>query len=413
MGIFKKIIAQFRGKSQHLFPHLIRQDHHVLSRQNIDENALKVLYRLHEVGFQSYLVGGSVRDLLLGRTPKDFDVVTNAHPEQVRKLFRNSRLIGRRFKLVHVFYEGDIIEVSTFRGGQTNNTYGRLEEDVWRRDFTINALYYNIADGSVVDYTQGVKDLEQRVIRMIGDPATRLQEDPVRILRAIRLSAKLDFAIAPEIETLFVTYGNLLSSVSSARLFDEILKLFFGGNALVTYHTLLQYDFVKIFFPQTVKALATPHSDQFAELIREAMLATDTRFTQKQPLNPGYLFAVLAWPVLQKQLNQHPLKKKKFSAALHSSVIWVIAKQLESLKIPKRYTSMMRDMWMLQYHLKRKRGRRVYRTLNRRYYRAGIDFMALRSVVGEPVGDLVKWWRTFETATNEERQAMCGSLDVL
>ncbi|HLD17430.1 MAG TPA: polynucleotide adenylyltransferase PcnB [Coxiellaceae bacterium] len=418
MGILNRLVARLKPASSCRKPCIIPREQHNISRKDISEACLKVLYRLHNAGFQAYLVGGSVRDLLLGRTPKDFDVVTDAHPDKVRDVFRNSRLIGRRFKLVHVFYDNEIIEVSTFRSteseqgiGMHDNQYGTLEEDVWRRDFTVNALYYNIADYSVVDYVGGMQDLQKRTIRVIGNPEKRFEEDPIRLLRAIRLSAKLDFAISPDIETCFQSMRSFIQKVSPARVFDELLKIFFMGHSHVTYHALMQYDYMSLFFPQLVKTLNQPHSDEGAHFIEKCLLASDQRFSDNLPINPGFLFAVFLWPTLQERLKKHPMYKKRFFYALHSCVGDVLQKQVQTLKIPKRFTAMMRDIWLLQYHLKRKRGRRVYRTFSHRYYRAGIDFMALRVANGESQQDLVDWWRTFEVATASEREKMCGSLD--
>lgn len=389
---------------------------HSISRKDISPNALNVLYRLHRADYEAYLVGGGVRDLLLGRKPKDFDIVTNAEPEQICQLFSNSRLIGRRFQIVHVFYRHEIIEVSTFRAGHVtqlkpgiirdDNRFGTLEEDVWRRDFTVNALYYNIADFSLIDYTQGLKDIKQKIIRMIGEARHRLQEDPVRMLRAIRLAAKLDFSIHKDIEVLFQPFKELLQPISSSRLFDEVLKLFFAGSAYASFQALQKYDFLKVFFPHYVDALKSTRAKHYEALVTEAMVATDDRYRNEQSLNPGFLFSVMLWPALQELIHAHPARKNKFHFVLHHAMAEVLKKQLQVLSIPKRLTAMMRDIWMLQYHLKQRRGKRVYRTLNHRYYRAAIDFMMLRAKVGEPVDSLVEWWKKFQLADENERHAM-------
>ena len=401
-------------------PHILLRAKHSVSRKDISSNAVNVLYRLHKAGYEAYLVGGGVRDLLVGQKPKDFDVVTNAEPEQIRRLFSNSRLIGRRFQLVHVFYRQDIVEVSTFRRGhdseagsgmiRDDNKFGTLEQDVWRRDFTMNALYYNIADFSIVDYTGGLKDIQRKIVRMIGNPELRFQEDPMRMLRAIRLAAKLNFSIHEDIERLFQPLTELLQHVPPSRLFDEVLKLFFTGNAFASYERLKHHDFLKILFPQYVSVLSTAEAAHYQALVEEAMHATDYRYKNDQSLNPGFLFSVLLWPALQELIQANPLHKKKLFYVLHKSIEEVLDRELVVISIPKRLTAMMRDIWMLQYHLKQRRGKRVYRTLNHRYYRAAIDFMMLREKVGEPVAELVTWWRNFQSADEALQKQLLDAL---
>ncbi|MGB5591837.1 MAG: polynucleotide adenylyltransferase PcnB, partial [Gammaproteobacteria bacterium] len=245
-----------------------RPDHNV-SRSQISKNALRVLYRLKDAGYKAFLVGGGVRDLLLGREPKDFDIVTDALPDQVRSLFRNSRLIGRRFRLAHVHFGREIIEVATFRAAQDadvedldrqtdsggrilrDNVYGDIDEDVWRRDFTCNALYYNIADFSIWDYAGGVQDIEAGTMRLLGEPEARYREDPVRMLRAVRFAAKLGFRIDPASEAPLLELGELLAEVPAARLFDESIKLFLSGHAVQSYELLRRYNLFQHLFPAT------------------------------------------------------------------------------------------------------------------------------------------------------------------
>ena len=400
---------------------------HRISRKYISQNALKVLYRLKKAGYAACLVGGSVRDLLLGRCPKDFDVATDATPEAVRELFNNSRLIGRRFRLVHVFFSEEIIEVSTFRANTeesgseseeepsmilADNTYGTIEEDAWRRDFTVNAMFYNIADFSVIDYTDGLLDLENRVIRMIGDPVQRYHEDPIRLLRAIRLAAKLQFTIHQDTEAPLGELSLLLQHVPPSRLFDELLKLFFDGYAVATYEYLNKYDYLGVLFPQTKAALESKKNHQDKKLVELAMAATDERFKDDRSLNPGFLFSILMWPALQKILDEESDNFKHFYQALHYAIDKVLKQQSETVRIPRRFVTMMRSIWVLQYQLIRRRGKRVYRSLSHRYFRAAFDFLSLRATSGEDYGKIVAWWEQFQLAKNTERKTMIDALRV-
>lgn len=426
-NIWKRLKKRFRCKEQNEAVVISRDDHQV-SRKSISPNALKILYRLNEAGYAAFLVGGSVRDLLLKRQPKDFDVATSAHPEEIRKIFRNSRLIGRRFRLVHVYFHDEMIEVSTFRansseltrseeGGEmpimvsSDNTYGTIEEDAWRRDFTVNALYYGVQNFSVMDYTGGMLDLDQRLIRMIGDPIQRYHEDPVRLLRAIRLSAKLDFRVEAQTEAPLFTLSHLLWHVAPARLFDEMLKLFFEGNALVTYKSLLHYGYMRVLFPATFEAIKERRQPVDSQLVRLAMIATDERFTNDQSLNPGFLLAVLLWPALQLKLAEKQEKGRYFYQILHAAMDELLDKQMETISIPKRLTAMMRAVWLLQYHLMKRRGKRAYRALSHRYFRAAYDFLELRVKSGEPYQEIVGWWHEFQEASHERREELLKQLD--
>ncbi len=310
---WRKISYLLRFERKKDRPRVIKRKNHSISRSDISPNALRVLYRLSKSGYEAYLVGGGVRDMLLSYHPKDFDIATNARPHEIRKLFKNSRLIGRRFRLVHVYFPNEIIEVSTFRAnaeellkeeplsemqktGATmlseDNTYGTIEEDAWRRDFTVNALYYNITDFSVIDFTGGMRDLHQRLIRMIGDPTQRYHEDPVRLLRAIRLAAKLDFKIHPDTEEPLKKLHNLLRHVPSARLFTEVLKIFFEGHAVRSYQLLKQTHYMRTLFPEAATILEKTRQPLYENLIKLALKATDERFHNQQSLNPGFLFAI-------------------------------------------------------------------------------------------------------------------------
>ena len=299
-------------------PTIIPRPEHSISRAGISPNALKVLYRLKSAGFAAHLVGGGVRDLLLGREPKDFDVATDARPEEVHRLFRNCRLIGRRFRLAHVHFGPEIIEVATFRAAGVaeevdefhldngrivrDNVYGNIEEDAWRRDFTVNALYYNVADFSVVDYTDGMTDLRQGVLRLIGDPERRYREDPVRMLRAVRFASKLGFRVEPQTEAPLFELGHLLADIPSSRLFEEVLKLFFGGVALQTFEQLRHYGLFGLLFPLTETSLSREEEHFPRTLVSHALANTDERVADGLPVSPTFLFAALLWdPLITSQ----------------------------------------------------------------------------------------------------------------
>ncbi|MCB1826856.1 MAG: polynucleotide adenylyltransferase PcnB [Coxiellaceae bacterium] len=426
-GLGSKFARLFGGKTK-AAAQTISRNRHKLSRKQISENALKVLYRLKKAGYSAYLVGGGVRDLLLKRRPKDFDVATDGHPEDLRQLFVNSRIIGRRFRLLHVFYPGEIIEVSTFRANAqdekvieareedaplviaSDNTYGTIEEDAWRRDFTVNALYYNIADFSVVDFMGGMQDLKNRVIRMIGDPVQRYHEDPVRLLRAIRLAAKLGFTIHPKTEAPINELSGLLQHVPEARLFDEVLKLFFEGNAVSSYQYLKRYHYVEVLFPGLPATLKPSKKECYQKLIDLALAATDERFADNRSLNPGFLLSVFLWPLVLKQLEKDKDKFPYFYQSLHHAIDEVLQKQNVVLRIPKRFTAMMRSIWVMQYQLLARRGKRVYRTLHHRYFRAAFDFLSLRAVAGEPYQEEVNWWLAFQNGNHGQQKEMVFKL---
>lgn len=408
---------------RHKKPKIIRQRDHNIHLEDISPNALKVMAHLQSLGHHAYLVGGGVRDLLLSRRPKDFDVVTELTPEDIRKLFRNSRLIGRRFRLAHVYFRHEIIEVSTFRASfqqsstsqhldvvAQGNIYGTIEEDVWRRDFTINALYFNFADNTVIDYTDGMKDLRQGIIRIIGNPDQRFHEDPIRLLRAIRLAAKLDFKIDKKTKSSLLNLHGLLSQVPHARLFDEILKLFFEGNAAASYQQLKETGYMQTLFPHSMEIIAKKNAVDYAQLITLAMHASDERFANQKSLNPGFLLGVLLWPVVQQLLQKYFEKHKRFFPALHHGISAAIDRQLATVIIPRRFTTMMRAVWTLQYHLERRRPKRIFRIFYQRYFRASFDFLALRAEAGEPLQDLVSWWQDFQDGDKKERLKMIQDL---
>ncbi len=398
---------------------------HTISRASISPSALKVLYRLKDAGFQSFLVGGGVRDLLLGREPKDFDVGTNATPEEIKTLFRNCRLIGRRFRLAHVRYGRDVIEVATFRARHENgshdeqvsahsddgrilrdNVYGTLDDDVWRRDFTVNALYYDIKDFSVVDYVGGLDDLRSGVMRLIGDPEQRYREDPVRMLRAVRFAAKLGFRIHPDTESVMHELGYLLEDIPSARLFEEVMKLFLGGSAVSTFELLRHYNLFRYLFPMTEEALSHEEHDFPITFVLRALENTDKRLAENKPVTPAFLYAALLWEPM-RQRSQQLLDEG--ASPLEASQIagnQITAEQVQATSLPKRFSYPMRDIWNLQPRFERKRGKAPYRLMDNARFRAAYDFLLLRAEVGEADEELAQWWTDFQVLNADERDKM-------
>lgn len=426
ISLIKKLLRKKKTQTSPIdASYILPRSHHHVSKTDISVNALKVLNRLDSAGYEAYLVGGSVRDLLLHKAPKDFDVATNATPAQIKSLFRNARVIGRRFKLVHILYHRDIIEVATFRGHepsddhhQTNdrgmlirdNVYGTLEEDAWRRDFTVNSLYYNIHDASIVDFTGGVNDVHQRIIRMIGEPTVRYQEDPVRMLRAIRFSAKLHFELAPETAAPLTQLNALISHVSGSRLFDEMVKLYQCGEAVSVQRLLVQHGLFPYLFKQTDALFQSSYPVN--ALLVLALESTDTRIRDNKPVTPAFIFAVLLWfPLIAKA---EELKKEGVDPlpALDQAMSSVIAEQNKVVTIPKRYTQVMREIWLLQFRFSRRLGQRAFHILEHPRFRAAYDFLALRALAGDEELALADWWTSFQELDNELQKKMVAELDA-
>lgn len=388
-------------------PRIFSRNEHNISRNNISDNALKVLYRLKKAGYTACLVGGSVRDLLLGREPKDFDVVTDARPEQVRELFRNSRLIGRRFRLVHVRYGNEIIEVSTFRTAHhiadgeghvvdgriiRDNVYGTIDDDVWRRDLSVNALFYNIEDYSVIDYVRGMDDIQSGRIRLIGDPEQRYIEDPVRLLRVVRFAAKLGFIIDPATEAPIARLAPLLEEIPPARLFEEVLKLFLGGCAVQTFEQLRHYNLFAPLFPQTEEVLSEEEGGFPRTLVVHALNNTDSRISGDLPVTPGFLIAALLWSPLQVKVRENMANGMSETEAMYLAADVVISRQTAHTSIPRRFTKTARDIWQLQPRLKRLNMKNPERLLSHPRFRAAYDFLLLRAQAGENVAEMVDTW---------------------
>lgn len=417
---FKKQIVRGGKRTSGGAPHIIGRDHHTISRKNISRNALKVLYKLNDAGFAAYLVGGGVRDLLLERRPKDFDIATDATPEQVKRLFRNSRLIGRRFRLAHVFFGRDIIEVATFRGPNVedaktsdqgmilrDNVYGTLEEDAWRRDFSINALYYNIADFSVVDYTGGVPDIKKKTLRIIGEPDQRFREDPVRMLRAVRFAAKLDFDIEKRCEKSIDKLGGLLEDISSARLFDESTKLFLSGHGVESFQELRHYDLFYTLYPEIDERL-NDHPE-FEKFIEVAMQNSDRRIANNRPVTPAFLIAVLLWPEVKLQADGHGAQGGAYLQALQQEGDHALHNQQKRTAAPRRFTAQAREIWVVQQRLIMQR--QPYKLFEHPRFRAAYDFLLLRAESGESeLQELVDWWTRFQEVDSEARKAMVNKL---
>jgi poly(A) polymerase len=477
---------------------VIPRAEHSISRSAISPNALRVLYRLREAGFEAFLVGGCVRDLLIGITPKDFDIATSALPEEVKRTFRNCRLIGRRFRLAHVFFGRDIIEVATFRAmsavpdeiptetavpdldddesaddlidaldddddlddtdestvlaeagshrtgihGHTplverdrsrhagagngdddedrvtdehgrilrDNAYGTIDDDVWRRDFTANALYYNIADFSIWDYAGGVEDIAARRLKLIGDPATRYREDPVRMLRAARFEAKLGFSLHGETGTAIRELKELLGSVPPARLFDETLKLFLTGHGAMSLVVLQRHGLLGELLPTVAAYLDKHPSGLVAQLVRRGLENTDQRVAAGKPVTPTFLFALLLYGPFAEIIEKQPQEKWHDIGTIVDCVDRAVRAAQGRISIPKRFSLGVREMFASQPRLEQPRGRRALRMLEQPRFRAGFDLLLLRAEIGLAQKDIAEWWTRVQEASQSDRDRMADAL---
>ena len=386
---------------------IIPRAEHAISRKSISAGALRVLYRLHEAGHRACLVGGAVRDLLLGGHPKDFDVATDATPEQVRALFRNCRLIGRRFRLAHVVFGREIVEVATFRGSSDDgsgdrhlvdgrlvrdNVYGTIEEDAVRRDFTVNALYYDISDFSVLDSVGGMEDLQHRVLRLIGDPELRYREDPVRMLRAARLAAKLGFTIEPATAAPFAALGPLLADAPPARLFDESLKLFLSGHGLASFRALEQHGLLQHVFPATARVLAQGDATHFRRLVEQTLANTDERVREDKPVTPAFLFAALLWEPVRRAAQAAIDDGADAGAAWSHATERVLREQAQRVAVPRRFTIAVEEIWAMQPRFAHRTKKRAFRLLEHPRFRAAYDFLVLRADESDELAELAAWW---------------------
>ncbi|BGI51029.1 MAG: polynucleotide adenylyltransferase PcnB [Arsenophonus endosymbiont of Ceratovacuna japonica] len=394
---------------------VIPRDKHLISRRDISNNALKVLYYLNNAGYEAYLVGGSIRDLFLGKKPKDFDIATNATPEQICKLFRNCHLVGRRFRLVHIKFSYEIIEVSTFRSSheQTNiinnnkihqaqsgmllrdNIFGNIEDDAIRRDFTINSLYYKINDFSLRDYVSGFEDLKNGMIRLIGDPKIRYREDPVRMLRAIRFACKLNMKIDDETAKYIPKLAFLLKDIPSARLFEESIKLFQTGQGFKTYKQLKHYNLFKLLFPLIEQNFTINNNSPMELIIDQVLQNTDYRIKNNKRVNPAFLFATMLWYPLEKYTERLSQKNGlTYYESFFISMNYILSEQCRSIAIPKKFTTTMRDIWQIQLRLLRYQGKKANKLLEHPKFKASFNLLELRANVEQQhkLNKLVNLW---------------------
>ncbi len=393
---------------------------HGIRRDALSSGSLRTVEALQQQGFKAYVVGGAVRDLLAGLKPKDFDVATNATPEQVRNCFRRSRIIGRRFQIVHVLMGAETIEVTTFRGhhdqhsgsrAQTDgqgrvlrdNVFGSEKDDAARRDFTVNALYYDPTSETIVDYHHGLADLKQKTLRMIGDPPTRYREDPVRMLRAVRLASKLDLSIEPATRESISELAGLLENVPPSRLFDEMLKLLTSGDAVKCLKRLRAEGLHHGVLPLLDVILDQPLGERFVML---ALENTDRRVREGKPISPGFLFATLLWHEVLAKWEALKAGGERPIPALFAAMDDVLDTQSEKLAITRRVAGDIKDIWLLQPRFEQRSGKRPYALIEQARFRAGYDFLLLRAESGEIPAELGQWWTDFLNADGETRAAM-------
>jgi poly(A) polymerase len=441
-------------------PRVIARADHTISRSDVSSNALRVLYRLKDAGYQAFLVGGCVRDIMIGRHPKDFDVATNALPDEVKALFRNCRLVGRRFRLAHVMFGREIIEVATFRASNApspsdepmteadaeteadaaeeapiaefddaepvganndrvqdthgrllrDNVYGTLEEDVWRRDFTVNALYYNIADFSLWDFVGGAQDVEARLLRLIGDPEIRYREDPVRMLRAARFEAKLGFSIEQSTAAPIATLRHLLAGVPAPRLFDETLKLFLTGNGERSLEVLRARQLLEVLLPSVDRYLTTHAGNLVDQLLVQGLRNTDARVRTDKPVTPTFLFALLLYGPIAQYIESLPPQRWHESGAILEACDRALRDAARRVTIPRRVALGVREMYALQPRLEQPRGKRALRLLEQPRFRAGFDLLSLRAQFGLASADMTAWWTRLQEIAPEERPKALDAL---
>jgi poly(A) polymerase len=418
--MIKKFIRRILGvKSQGndpTKPVTLSPKEHSIDPKLLSSNAVRVTQTLQEAGFKAFVVGGAVRDLLLGHKPKDFDIATNATPEQVKRLFRRAFIIGKRFQIVHVMLGQEQLEVTTFRGAASDgapkdehgrvlrdNTFGEQHEDAVRRDFTINAMYYDPATQTVLDYHGGIADIRNKTLRMIGVPEARYREDPVRLLRVVRFAAKLNFTIDPATRAPIQIMAPLINNVPAARVFDEMLKLLMSGQALACLQQLRKEGLHHGLLPLLDVVLEQPLGEKFVTL---ALASTDARIQQGKPVSPGFLFASLLWHQVVEKWNAYQAAGEYPIPALHLAADDVLNTQTEKLALQRKIASDMRDIWAMQPRFERRVGKSPYKMLEHMRWRAGYDFLLLRCASGEIDSEIGEWWTEFVTADGPGREAL-------
>ncbi len=389
---------------------------HGIRRERVSTGARRTCETLQQAGHKAYVVGGAVRDLIAGIDPKDYDIATDATPEQVRALFRRSRIIGRRFQIVHVMQGGETLEVSTFRAAHNedtvkdehgrvlrDNVFGTIAEDAARRDFTVNALYYDPSTETVLDYHRGVADLQQKTLRMIGEPRARYREDPVRMLRAVRLSAKLGLTLDPAVRAPIREMAELMENVPPARLFDEMLKLLFSGHAVECVKRLRDDGLHHGLLPLLDVILEQPLGEKFVML---SLNSTDARVRAGKSVSPSYLFATLLWHEVLANWEIRKARGELLIPALYEAMDEILDVQGEKLAITRRIAGDIKEIWALQPRFDKRTGKTPYRLLELPRFRAGYDFLALRAESGEIDGEIAEWWHEFQNADADQREAM-------
>jgi poly(A) polymerase len=425
LGTALKLIKPDRPANE---PHIVAAGQHPVSPKDISKGAIEVVRTIEDSGFNAYVVGGCVRDLLLGLRPKDFDVATDATPEQVKELFRRARIIGRRFRIVHVRVGREVIEVTTFRahhngstgkGGDLSrrskqgmllrdNVFGSINEDASRRDFTINALYYHPTDNTIYDYANGLVDIASKTLRVIGEPDYRYQEDPVRMLRAVRFATRLNFTIDPDTASPIANSAKLLSGVSSARLYDEMIKLFMHGYALDTWRLLRDLQLDVELFPESMKLL--DDNVFYNQFVAQALGNTDERISRGKHVTPAFLIAALLWPAVCEEKKKLENQDVPAAKALQQAGASVTSRQISRLAIPKRFSTPMREIWEFQPRLHKRGGQQAFRLLGQPRFRAAYDFLLLREQSGENIQKLGDWWTNFQDADESQRKTMVSDL---
>lgn len=418
---FERKPSQIDGVSSVLNSH-----EHSLNHKKISKHACEVIRVLQKNNFEAYAVGGCVRDLLLDLNPKDFDIATNATPQQVKKLFRRSRIVGRRFQIVHVQFGRELIEVTTFRSNNTDkngkvqkaesglltrdNFFGSMHDDASRRDLSINALYYDTENNTLHDFCEGLEDLTARKIRIIGNPATRYSEDPVRLLRVARFAAKLGFQIESKTLKPIAKMASSLQHVSAPRMFDETLKLFMGGYGLAVFQLLYEYRLFAHLVPQTNRLIDQGHPTA-KKMVEQALINTDLRIRSNKRVTPAFIYAALLWPSVQKIASEYERQGHPAYSALNKAANEVISNQIPITAIPRRFTMAMREIWSMQLSLMKRGGNRANRSMENPRFRAAYDFILLREQTGESLDGLGDWWTKYQDANEDERQAMVQEIN--